>query len=280
MIDFINDILTYDFVQIALFTSMFIGALSGLIGSFVILRGVALLGDAISHAILPGVVVAYMFNISFFIGALFAGLLAAYLITRVSEKTKLNSDVSIGIIFTAFFAFGIILLQQASTAIDLKEILFGNVITVSLSNMILTVIIGLIVFVIILIFFKAFLITSFDPVVSRAFGLNVKFYNYLFMLLLTLTTVASLQTVGSILVVSMLITPAATAYLLTNRFKIMIALSMAIGAVASFIGLFISATYNISSGATIVIVLAVMFLIAFLFSPKEGLVIKMIGKRK
>src|SRR5699024_1600584 len=178
----------------------------------------------------------------------------------------------IGVIFSAFFALGILLLLKAQTALDLTQILFGNVLTIKDSDMILTFIVGAVVLLVILVFYKEFLITSFDPEIAKVYGINVKFFNSLLMLLLTLVTVASLQTVGVILVVSMLVTPAATAFLLTERMRMMIFISAVLGGVSSIIGLYLSFTYNLSSGAIIVLVLFAFFVLAYLFSPKQGLI--------
>lgn len=274
MLEFIHDLSTYGFLQKALITAIVVGVLSGVVGSFIILKGMALMGDAISHAILPGVVISYMLGINYFIGAVAMGMLTTYLISHVSHHTKLKNDVPIGVIFSAFFALGILLLLRAQTALDLTQILFGNVLTIKDSDMKLTFIVGIVVLLIVVVFYKEFLITSFDPEIAKVYGINVKFFNSLLMFLLTLVTVASLQTVGVILVVSMLVTPAATAFLLTEKMKRMILISATLGGVSSVIGLYLSFTYNLSSGAIIVLVLFGFFVLAYLFAPKEGLLIR------
>lgn len=270
MIQFINDIFNYGFLQKALITSVMVGVLSGVIGSFIILRGMALMGDAISHAILPGVAISYILGISYFYGAVAMGLITALSIGFVSENSKVKSDTSIGIVFSAFFALGIILLMKAQTAVDLSQILFGNVLSVRSADMWLTLGIGIIVLLVVFIFYKEFLITTFDPEMSRAYGLKTSLIHYLMMVLLTLVTVASLQTVGVILVVSMLITPAATAFLLTKKLKNMIFLSASFGAVSAIIGLYFSFRFNLTTGPVIVLVATLFFMIAFFFAPKEG----------
>lgn len=269
---FIQDIIEYKFLQKALFTSVMVGILAGVIGCFIILRGMALMGDAISHSILPGVVASYMLGINYFYGAVIMGVLTAIGIGFVSQNSKVKTDTSIGIVFSAFFALGIILLMKAQTAVDLTQILFGNVLTVRDSDMWLTLGVGIFVLICIFVFYKEFLITSFDPVVAKSYGIKTNYIHYLLMILLTLVTVASLQTVGVILVVAMLITPAATAYLLTDKMNKMIGLSALIGASSSIIGLYFSFEYNLTSGAVIVLVATVLFLLAFLFAPKEGVV--------
>lgn len=223
--EFIQDLMNYGFLQKALFTSIMVGIICGVIGCFIILRGMALMGDAISHAILPGVAISFMLGINYFYGAVVIGLLTAVGIGYISQNSRIKSDSSIGIVFSSFFALGVILITKASTAIDLTQILFGNVLSVQSSDMWLTLIIGTIVLLIVILFYKEFLITTFDPTMAQAYGLPVRLIHYIIMILLTLVTVASLQTVGVILVVAMLITPASTAYLLTNRLSTMIFLS-------------------------------------------------------
>src|SRR5699024_8482410 len=219
--EFINDLMQYGFLQKALFTSIMVGIICGVIGCFIILRGMALMGDAISHAVLPGVAISFMLGINYFYGAVLIGVLSAVLIGVVSQNSRIKNDSSIGIIFTAFFAVGIILMAKAQTATDLTQILFGSVLSVRTSDMWMTIIIGLIVILAVIIFYKELLISSFDPTMAQVYGLPTKLIHYLIMVLLTLVTVASLQPVGVVLVVALLITPAATAYLLTNKLSTM-----------------------------------------------------------
>lgn len=272
MVQFINDIMQYEFLQKALFTSVMVGILCGVIGSFIILRGMALMGDAISHAILPGVAISFMLGINYFYGAVLMGVITSLGIGFVTQNSRIKSDSSIGIVFSAFFALGILLLMKAQTAVDLSSILFGNVLSVRSSDMWLTLGIGIFVLLSVFLFYKELLITTFDPVISTSYGIPTKFVHYGLMVLLTLVTVASLQTVGVILVVAMLITPAATAYLLTNRLSIMIVLAALFGSISSVLGLYFSFKYNLTSGAVIVLVATVIFLLAFLFSPQQGIV--------
>src|SRR5690625_167885 len=266
--EFINDLIQYSFLQKALVTAIVVGIICGVIGSFIILRGMALMGDAISHAVLPGVALSYMFGINYFYGAILFGVLTAVGIGFISEHSKIKSDSSIGIVFTAFFAVGIILMSEAQTATDLTKILFGNVLSVRTSDMILTLIVGVVIVAVVFLFYKQLLLSTFDETMAIVTGLPTKLIHYLIMILLTLATVASLQTVGVVLVVAMLITPAATAYLLTNRFSVMIILASLFGALSAVIGLYISFEYNLSSGAVIVLAATVLLLLAFIFSPQ------------
>lgn len=278
--DFVADIIQYEFLQKALFTSVMVGIICGVIGCFIVLRGLALMGDAISHAVLPGVAISYMLGINFFYGAVLTGMLTAVGIGFVTQNSRIKSDSSIGIVFSAFFALGIILISKAQTATDLTQILFGNVLSVKSSDMWMTLIVGAIVLFVVILFYKELLISSFDETMAAAYGLPTQLIHYVIMILLTMTTVASLQTVGVVLVVAMLITPASTAYLLTNRLWVMILLSSIFGALSAIIGLYFSFVYNLSSGAVIVLVTTAFFLIAFIFSPKQGILWRSIRSRK
>ncbi|MBU8712875.1 MULTISPECIES: metal ABC transporter permease [Brevibacillus] len=278
--EFLHAIGQYDFLQKALFTSVVVGIICGVIGSFIILRGMSLMGDAISHAVLPGVALSYAFGINFFLGAVATGVLTAIGIGYVSQNSRIKNDTAIGILFTSAFALGIIMITMLKSSTDLYHILFGNVLAVRPSDMWVTVGIGVIVIVTVYAFFKELLLTSFDPTIAAAYGLRNNLIHYLLMTLLTMVTVASLQTVGIVLVVAMLITPAATAYLLTDRLSVMIFLAASFGVISAIIGLYFSFTYNLASGATIVMVATGLFLLAFLFSKKHGVVWKSIRVRQ
>lgn len=275
---FMSELMNYTFLQNALITSIIVGVTCGIIGSFITLKGMSLMGDAISHAVLPGVAISYMMGINFFYGAVVTGLLTALGINYIDQKSRVKADSAIGIVFSAFFAAGVILIQKAQSAIDLTSILFGNILTVSDTDQYMTMVVGVSVIFIVLLFYKELLITTFDPTMARAYGLPVDLINYGIMILLTLVSVVSLQTVGVILVVALLITPASTAYLLTNDFSKMILLSALIGAIAATAGLYFSFAYNLPSGAVIVLAAATMFVLAFLFAPKQGLVWRKVKK--
>lgn len=277
---FIEAVMQYGFLQKALLTSIMVGIICGVIGCFIILRGMSLMGDAISHAVLPGVAISYMFGISFFLGAVVSGVLTAIAIGFVSQNSRIKHDTSIGIMFTAAFALGIILITLLKSSTDLYHILFGNVLAVRSSEMWMTLGIGAIVLVAVYLFYKELLVTSFDETMGAAYGLPVRFIHYFLMTLLTMVTVASLQTVGIVLVVAMLITPAATAYLLTDRLWVMLFLAAGIGVVSSIIGIYFSFTYNLASGATIVLSATSIFILVFLLSPKHGLIWKTLKAKK
>ncbi|MDF7626848.1 metal ABC transporter permease [Lactobacillaceae bacterium L1_55_11] len=271
---FIDGLLRYNFLQTALITAILVGIMSGIIGSFIILRGMSLMGDAISHAVLPGVAVAYMLGINLLLGASVFGILAALLIGLVSAKSKLKNDTAIGIVFSAFFALGFILISMAESTTNLHHILFGNVLAVSDSDLLTTAVVWVLVLLFVVVFYKELLITSFDNTYARAYGLKTQLVHYALMLILTLVTVTALQTVGIILIVAMLITPAATAYLLTRRLSTMLTVAAIFSVLASVVGLYLSYTFNWASGPAIVLTAAVFFALAFLFSPRQGLLFK------
>ncbi|MBC1315776.1 metal ABC transporter permease [Listeria booriae] len=273
---FLEGLMQYEFLQKALLTSVIVGIVSGVIGSFIILRGMSLMGDAISHAVLPGVAVSYMLGVNFFFGAAAFGVIAALGIGFVNQNSRIKNDTAIGIVFSSFFALGIIMISFAQSSTDLYHILFGNVLAVRNSDMWITLVIGAVVLLLVGLFYKELLVSSFDPVMAESYGLKVRVLHYFLMTLLTLVTVASLQTVGIILVVAMLITPAATAYLLTNRLSVMLFLAAGFGALSAVIGLYFSYMYNLASGASIVLAATVLFILVFVFSPKQGLIF---GKR-
>ncbi|EUJ46092.1 metal ABC transporter permease [Listeria riparia] len=273
---FLEGLMEYAFLQKALLTSVIVGVVSGVIGSFIILRGMSLMGDAISHAVLPGVAVSYMLGVNFFFGAAAFGVIAALGIGFVNQNSRIKNDTAIGIVFSSFFALGIIMISLAQSSTDLYHILFGNVLAVRNSDMWITFVIGVVVLLLVGLFYKELLVSSFDPVMAESYGLRVRVLHYFLMTLLTLVTVASLQTVGIILVVAMLITPAATAYLLTNRLSVMLFLAGGFGALSAVIGLYFSYMYNLASGASIVLAATVLFILVFIFSPKQGLIF---GKR-
>lgn len=275
IVEFAHALGHYNFLQSALMAAIMVGIMSGIIGSFIILRGMSLMGDELSHSVLPGVAVAYMLGINIMIGATVFGVVAAVLIGFVAAHSKLKNDTSIGVVFSAFFALGYILISMAQSSTNLHHILFGNVLAVSDSDLIDTFIVLAVVIIFVLAFFKELQITSFDNTFAKSYGLNTSVVHYGLMIVLTLVTVSALQTVGIILVVAMLITPAATAFLWTNRLGHMLFISSSFGAVASFIGLYLSYTMNWASGPAIVMVAAIIFLISFVIAPKQGFLAKL-----
>ena len=214
--EFIDGLLNFHFLQNALITALVIGIVGGAVGCFIILRGMSLMGDAISHAVLPGVAISFILGINFFIGAIVFGLLASTIITYIKSNSIIKSDTAIGITFSSFLALGIILIGVANSSTDLFHILFGNILAVQDLDMWITIAVALLVLTTIKIFFRPLLLTSFDPILAKSIGVRVTFYHYLLMVILTLVAVTAMQSVGTILIVALLITPAATAYLYAN----------------------------------------------------------------
>ncbi|OJG76941.1 membrane protein in fimA 5region [Enterococcus pallens] len=247
-----------------------IGVVSGVVGCFIILRGMSLMGDAISHAVLPGVAISYILGINFFIGAITFGILASVIITFIKSNSVVKGDTAIGITFSSFLALGVILIGVANSSTDLFHILFGNILAVQDIDKWITIGVAVIVLAVIVLFFKELLITSFDPLMAKALGMKVNFYHYLLMILLTLVAVTAMQSVGTILIVAMLITPAATAYLYSNSLKTMMVISASLGALSSLLGLFIGYTFNIAVGSCIVLTATSFFIISFFVSPKQN----------
>ncbi|KSU16493.1 Manganese ABC transporter inner membrane permease protein SitD [Lactococcus lactis subsp. lactis] len=272
--NFINGLYDFHFLHNSLVTAVVIGIVSGAVGCFIILRGMSLMGDAISHAVLPGVAISYILGINFFVGAIIFGLLSSIIITFIKNNSIIKGDTAIGITFSSFLALGVILIGVANSSTDLFHILFENILAVQDIDKWLTIGVSIAVLLVIVLFFKELLITSFDPLMEKAIGMKVNFYHYLLMVLLTLVSVTAMQSVGTILIVAMLITPAATAYLYTNSLRKMIIISSSLGAVSSVLGLFIGYSFNIAVGSSIVITSAIIFAINFLVSPKQNFIKK------
>ena len=271
IVDWFVEPLQYEFLVQAIWVSAFVGAVCAVLSCYITLKGWSLMGDAISHAVVPGVVVAYALNIPFAIGAFLFGFGATVAIGYVKAQTRLKEDAVIGIVFTGFFAFGIVLVTKIPSNIDLFHILFGNVLGISQSDIIQTLITGFITLAVVLIRRKDLLLFCFDPNQAKAIGLNTQGMYYTLLSLLALTVVAALQTAGIILVIAMLITPGSIAYLLSDRFDRMLIISTASSVFACIMGTYISYHLDISTGGSIVVLLTLMFVIAMLFAPKYGI---------
>lgn len=273
IIDFLLAPLAYSFMQRGMLAALMVGILCAILGCYVVLRSMAFLGDAMAHAVLPGVAVAYLLGGNLLFGALAAAVVVALGIGFFSRKGAIKEDTAIGILFTAALALGIALISSIRTyAVDLSHILFGNVLGVSDSDLWLTAAIGSAILITTLLAYKPFLLISFDPVLAATLHLPVEFFRMLMLVLLAFTIVISIQSVGVGLVAAMLVTPGATAYLLTRRLPSMMAIAAVVGAFSSVIGLYISYYLNISSGAAIVLTATFWFLLAFLLAPERGLV--------
>jgi manganese/iron transport system permease protein len=265
--------LRYPFMVRGLLASLMVGTLCAVVGTYVVLRGMAFFGDALAHAILPGIAIAYLMSINLFWGALVMSLLTAVGIGYLSRRGQIREDTAIGVIFAASFALGVALLSTVRTySVDLTHILFGNVLGVSSTDLWLTAGLGLLVLLAVVFLYKELLVVSFDPILAATLRLPSSLLDYLLLVLIALTVVVSLQTVGVALMVAMLVTPAATAYLLTRRLWHMMLVGAVIGAVSSVAGLYISFYVNIASGAAVVLVCTLFFVLAFLFAPRRGAV--------
>jgi len=263
--------LQYAFMQRGLLAALLVGILCAIMGTYVVIRGMAFLGDAMAHAILPGVAIAYLLQGNLLLGALFAAILIALGIGIFSRGGIIKEDTSIGILFAAALALGVALISSIQTyAVDLSHILFGNVLGVSPSDLWLTAGLGLCILLVVAVNFKQFMVISFDPVLAATLRLPAEVLRNLMLLLLAVTVVVSLQTVGVSLAVALLITPAASAYLLTRRLFPMMLVSALIGAVSSLVGLYLSYYLNIVSGSAIVLTATVIFIMVFLFNTRQG----------
>jgi ABC-type Mn2+/Zn2+ transport system permease subunit/Mn-dependent DtxR family transcriptional regulator len=283
--DFLIEPFQYEFIHRALIASIITGISCGLIGAFIMLRRMSLLGDALAHAVLPGVVIGFMIagkgQLAIFIGAVISGFITVVLISYINRNSKIKEDTSIGVIFTGAFALGILLVSQLKQVhIDLSSYLFGDVLGVSTDDIILSSIIMFAIIISVILFYKQLLITSFDPTMAMSIGISTAVVHYFLMSLLSMTIVTSLQSVGIVLLVAMLITPPATAYLLTDRMKPLLFLSAGLGTLSGVTGLFLSYYFNFSSGASMVLVSVTFFALAFFFSPKEGVLTRAIRRRK
>lgn len=279
MVEWLVEPLMYVFMQRALLAALMVGVLCSVVGCYVVLRSMAFLGDALAHAILPGVAIAYLLDGNLTVGALIAAIVVALGIGFVSRQGVIREDTAIGILFAAALSLGVVLISSIQTyAVDLSHILFGNVLGVSTADLWLTGGLGLVVLLSVIVCYRPFLVISFDPVLAATLRLPAGLLNNLMLVLLALTIVVSLQTVGVGLVAAMLVTPAATAYLLTRRLRNMMLVSAGFGALASLVGLYISYYANVVSGAAVVLTATVFFLLAFLFAPPRGLVWKKIRK--
>ena len=265
--------LAYGFMQRGLLASVMVGVLCAVVGCYVVLRSMAFLGDALAHAILPGVAIAYLLKGDLMVGALVAAVAVALGISLISRRGVIKEDTAIGILFAAALSLGVVLISTIRTyAVDLTHILFGNVLGVSAANLWLTAGLSVVVLGTIALLYKPFLVISFDPVLAATLRLPAELLRNLMLILLALTIVVSMQTVGVGLVAAMLVTPAATAYLLTKRLGEMMLVSALIGAVSSVAGLYLSYYANVASGAAVVLTATVVFLLVFLFAPRRGVV--------
>jgi ABC-type Mn2+/Zn2+ transport system permease subunit len=269
--------LQYGFMLRAVLAALMVGVVCGVLGTYVVLRGMAFFGDALAHAILPGVAVGYLIGGGatgpLFWGALIAGIGTALGIGAISKSGQIKEDTAIGVIFAGMFALGVALISSARNfSVDLTHFLFGNVLGITMSDLVVTAVLGVLVLGLVIAFYKEFLVISFDPVLATILRLPAQFFRYLLLLMIAVTIVIALQTVGVALTVAMLVTPAAAASMLARRLPAMMLVAAAIGAFSGMAGLYLSYYANIASGPAIVLVCTALFLLVFLFSPRKGTV--------
>jgi len=264
--------LSFGFVVRALLAAVVVGVVCSVLGTYIVLRGMAFFGDALAHTILPGVVIAFLLGWPLAVGALIMGILTAIGIGALTSRGVLKEDTAIGVIFAGFFALGVALLSATGDyTIDLAHFLFGNLLGVNTADLWVTFILGGIVLLVVFLFYKEFMVVSFDPILATTLRLPGTFLRYLLLVLIAVTIVVSLQVVGIALMLAMLVTPAATASLLTRRLWSMMLVAAFIGAFSGVVGVYASYYLNIASGPAVVLVATIFFGLVFLFAPGRGL---------
>ena len=279
MIEWIAEPLGYSFLVRGFVAAIMIGIICAVVGTFVVLKGLAFIGDALAHIAFTGIVVAFLAGFSFYIGALAAAVIAALGIGAVSQRTGVSTDTSIGIFFSGIFALGVVLMSIGiqTYTIDLFSYLFGDILSVRRDDLISILILGGIVLAVILVFYKELLFVSFDPVVAESAGLPARRLQMLLLILLSVTVVVSVQAVGIVLVVAMIVTPSATAYMLTDRFGVMMILGAVFGALSAIGGFYFSYYADVPSGGAIVLVATTLFAIVAIIGPKRRSLRKLVG---
>jgi len=262
---------TYSYMVNAMWVSALVGGVCAFLSAYLMLKGWSLIGDALSHSIVPGVAGAYMLGLPFAFGAFLSGGLAAGAMLFLNQRTKLREDAIIGLIFTSFFGLGLFMISLSPASVNVQTIVLGNILAVTPADTLQLVIIGGVSLAILLVKWKDLMVAFFDENHARSVGLNPDRLKVLFFTLLAASTVAALQTVGAFLVIAMVVTPGATAYLLTDRFPRLIAISVVIGSVTSFVGAYASYFLDGATGGIIVVAQTLIFLVAFVFAPKHGL---------
>lgn len=279
MIEVLLEPFMYNYMLKAILLSACVGGVCAFLSAYLMLKGWSLIGDALSHAVVPGVAIAYALGLPYAVGAFFSGILAALAILWIKSITKLREDAIIGFIFTTFFALGLFIISLNPTSVNVQEIIFGNILGIADDDVWQVGIIMLISFIFLLVYNKDLLLVFFDEVHAKSIGLSPRLYQILFFSLLSACVVAALQTVGAILVIAMVITPGATAYQLTDKFRSLLWIAGFLGIVTSALGTYISYYLDGATGGVIVTLQTLLFLLAFLFSPKYGL-LKQYQKRQ
>ncbi|MBX5127175.1 iron/manganese ABC transporter permease subunit SitC [Rhizobium lentis] len=262
---------TYNYMVNAMWVSALVGGVCAFLSCYLMLKGWSLIGDALSHSIVPGVAGAYVLGLPFSIGAFFSGGLAAAAMLFLNQRTKLKEDAIIGLIFSSFFGLGLFMVSLRPTAVNIQTIVLGNILAITPEDTLQLAIIGFVSLAILLVKWKDLMVTFFDESHARSIGLNPTVLKIMFFTLLSASTVAALQTVGAFLVICMVVTPGATAYLLTDRFPRLLVIAVAIGSITSFAGAYASYFLDGATGGIIVVLQTLIFLLAFFFAPKHGM---------
>ena len=261
----------YGYMVNAMWVSALVGGVCAFLSAYLMLKGWSLIGDALSHAIVPGVAGAYMLGLPFSIGAFFSGGLAAAAMLFLNQRTKLKEDAIIGLIFSSFFGLGLFMVSLSPTSVNIQTIVLGNILAITPEDTLQLAIIGFVSFAVLIVKWKDLMVTFFDETHARSIGLNPTALKIMFFTLLSASTVAALQTVGAFLVICMVVTPGATAYLLTDRFPRLLVISVAIGSMTSFVGAYASYFLDGATGGIIVVLQTLAFLAVFFFAPKHGM---------
>ena len=271
MIAVLMEPFSYSYMLNAMWVSALVGGVCAFLSCYLMLKGWSLIGDALSHSIVPGVAGAYMLGLPFSIGAFFSGGLAAATMLFLNQRTKLKEDAIIGLIFSSFFGLGLFMISLRPMAVNIQTIVLGNILAITPEDTLQLAIIGFVSLAVLLVKWKDLMVTFFDESHARSIGLNPTALKIVFFTLLSASTVAALQTVGAFLVVCMVVTPGATAYLLTDRFPRLLVLAVIIGSITSFVGAYASYFLDGATGGIIVVLQTAIFLIAFFLAPKHGM---------
>lgn len=262
---------TYQYMLNAMWVSALVGAVCAFLSCFLMLKGWSLIGDALSHSIVPGVAGAYLLGLPFSIGAFFSGGVAAATMLFLNQRTRLKEDTIIGLIFSSFFGLGLFMVSLSPTSVNVQTIALGNILAITPEDTLQLAIIGLVSLAILIVKWKDLMVTFFDETHARSIGINTSLMKVLFFTLLAASTVAALQTVGAFLVIAMVVTPGATAYMLTDRFPRLLVIAVAIGVTTSFVGAYASYFLDGATGGIIVVLQTIVFLAAFFLAPKHGM---------
>jgi len=274
MLNWLIEPLGFEFMRNAIAIGVLIGILSAVVGSYLIVQHMGLLGDVVAHAVLPGLAIAFYIGMDIFLGAFIAGTISTFVVAWVQTHSKIKVDTAMALVFSGFLALGVMLITTLKSKLDLHSFLFGDILGVTTADLWRTLIIAIAVLSCVIIFYRELIFYCFDPLASKAMGLPIHCIHFGLMAGITLTIIASMQSVGVVLVVSLLTGPAATAYLLVRELHLMMGLGAVIGVIASVSGMYVSYYQNVPSGSAIVLIISGFFLLALLFSPSQGILTK------